>query len=384
MYKYLVMRSLSLVFCFLFLSLAGMAQKRMVTNAILSQRDGDLENAKEAIDEAAAHEKTKNEAKTWYWRGKIYASLATSKDKDYQNVADQPGIKAVQYYRKAMELSKEGEEYYKDARKDLLETVWQYMINSGVEAYQANNFHGAAQKFYHAYLANPDDTTAYSFGANAAERAQMHDTARVFYEKALEAGFEKKKYYNNLVRIYSQINQEHEKALDVLNNAVKKYPDDYQLRKLQISIMLKTGKKEEALAKIKKVLEKNPENASLHFNIGVLYENQGNQEKAIESYNKAIKYDTTNYDAYYNLGAVYYNQAVQKYNKAHKMDMDEYKKKGKAIEAEGNKLLQKAIPYFEKAYAIKASQEVKDILSQAYTRLGNDEKAKKYETGGDE
>src|SRR4051812_935514 len=52
------------------------AQPGEVTNAILYQKDGDLANAKTSIDKASEHEKTINEPKTWFYKGKIYAAVA--------------------------------------------------------------------------------------------------------------------------------------------------------------------------------------------------------------------------------------------------------------------------------------------------------------------
>ena len=72
------MRKTLLALCVL---AAGMAQAQndAVTNAFFFNKDGELDKAKEEIDRAAAHEKTKDKPKTWYFRGLIYENILNTK-----------------------------------------------------------------------------------------------------------------------------------------------------------------------------------------------------------------------------------------------------------------------------------------------------------------
>ncbi|MFT4981051.1 MAG: hypothetical protein ACI9UR_000898, partial [Bacteroidia bacterium] len=56
----------------LLISVAVFGQKSKRTSANNYLEYGELDNAKEAIDPTISHEKTMNEAKTWYFRGLIY------------------------------------------------------------------------------------------------------------------------------------------------------------------------------------------------------------------------------------------------------------------------------------------------------------------------
>ena len=60
------------------LPLAATAQTSAVTNAILNQRQGLYDKAREDIDKAALNEKTSVKAKTWYTRGEIYEQMMDS------------------------------------------------------------------------------------------------------------------------------------------------------------------------------------------------------------------------------------------------------------------------------------------------------------------
>ncbi|MDZ7774162.1 MAG: hypothetical protein U5L09_00425 [Bacteroidales bacterium] len=53
-----------------------MAQNHKVVSAYNYLRKGQLDKAMEAIEPATEHKKTENDAKTWYYRGNVYLSLA--------------------------------------------------------------------------------------------------------------------------------------------------------------------------------------------------------------------------------------------------------------------------------------------------------------------
>jgi len=91
-------------------------------------------------------------------------------------------------------------------------------------------------------------------------------------------------------------------------------------------------------------------------------------------YTKAIEVDENYYDALYQLGAYYYNEGVEIRKKVDGMDMDTYKKEGKAVEASVSAKYEQALTYFEKAYKIKKEVDLKEVLKQIYKSLKLDAK----------
>jgi Flp pilus assembly protein TadD len=91
-------------------------------------------------------------------------------------------------------------------------------------------------------------------------------------------------------------------------------------------------------------------------------------------YTKAIEVDENYYDALYQLGAYYYNEGVEIRKKVDGMDMDTYKKEGKAVEASVSAKYEQALPYFERAFKNKKEDDLKEVLKQIYKALKLDAK----------
>jgi len=91
-------------------------------------------------------------------------------------------------------------------------------------------------------------------------------------------------------------------------------------------------------------------------------------------YSKALEADENYYDALYQLGAYYYNEGVEIKKKVDNMDMDTYKKEGKAVEASISAKYEQALPYFEKAFKNKKEDDLKEVLKQIYKALKLDAK----------
>lgn len=93
-------------------------------------------------------------------------------------------------------------------------------------------------------------------------------------------------------------------------------------------------------------------------------------------YTKVLEADASNYDALYQLGAYYYNDAQEIKRQVNSMDMNQYKTKGKDLEASIAKIYKdKTLSYFEKAYwEVKLTIEVADILEQIYKEVKDEEK----------
>ena len=91
-------------------------------------------------------------------------------------------------------------------------------------------------------------------------------------------------------------------------------------------------------------------------------------------YTKSLEADENYYDALYQLGAYYYNEGVEIKKKVDNMDMDTYKKEGKAVEASVSAKYEQALPYFEKAFKNKKEEDLKEVLKQIYKALKLDAK----------
>jgi predicted nucleic acid-binding Zn-ribbon protein len=96
-------------------------------------------------------------------------------------------------------------------------------------------------------------------------------------------------------------------------------------------------------------------------------------------YTKVLEADATNYDALYQLGAYHYNDAQEIKRLVNSMDMNEYKKTGKEIEAKLAVKYNEALPYFERAFKLKKDEDLKEILKQVYRELKDEAKLAELE-----
>src|SRR5690606_25630394 len=105
----------TLFFVLLLVCFTATAQKQKKPNlnkALNAWRDGNLAEAKQIIDDATTYEKTKDDGKTWYYRGLIYASIDTTSNEEHKSLAENPLQVAVESFAKADQLGKAGSEYF--------------------------------------------------------------------------------------------------------------------------------------------------------------------------------------------------------------------------------------------------------------------------------
>lgn len=85
---------------------------------------------------------------------------------------------------------------------------------------------------------------------------------------------------------------------------------------------------------------------------------------ALNSYNKVLSIDPNNYDVLYNVGVINFNEAIEIKKVVDDMDINTYRKEGKAVEEKACAQFAKAKPFFEKASKIKPEDDiVKEHLS---------------------
>jgi prophage DNA circulation protein len=96
-------------------------------------------------------------------------------------------------------------------------------------------------------------------------------------------------------------------------------------------------------------------------------------------YTKALEVDPNNYDALYQMGAYHFNDAQELKRQVNSMDMNEYNKSGKDLEAQLVVKYNAALPYFERGFQVKKDEDLKEILKQVYRELKNEAKLAELE-----
>ncbi len=359
------------------------AQNSAVVTAWNHLQHEELDKAREAIDKAIKHEQTKGKAKTWYYRAVIYGRISQS-DK-FKNLVPSPMDTALASYEKAIELDTKGN-YSEDIRGELTLLV-QYLYNQGVQAYNNGDFQSAYDYFMkgnkvQSLLAklNGDnsfkgDTSFLEAAAISAYNAQMIDEAISAYEALLKAGKQTAKIYNTLAYLYLVGKNDIDGAEKVIQEGRQKFPTDIDLIRKQINIYLMRGESEKALPLIDEAIKKDTSDPMLYIIKGSIYEQQGNFEEAEKAYKKALSLNDDLFDANYSLGALYYNKAVEITDQMNKLPVDKIDEYNK-LKKERDAWLQKALPYLEKAHKLKPD-DLNTILAlrEIYMRLGQTDKS---------
>ncbi len=355
----------------------AMAQKGKVTTALTLFDQGDVDKAKEAIDAAVDNEKSNTWPKTFIVAAKVYTKLA-EEGKEENGI-----LKAYEYYLKAVELDKKGNEkgkqigkYKKEIGQALL-LFGNQLTNAGVEAFNKEDYAGAVKAF-DGLLSLNDNEYLIEVQGEKIDTAIIYNTALAAYqaknwevaEKYLDKSIEYKYGGADAVLLKHQMYSESGDSTNMGSNLIKgfeTYPDDSRIIGILINYHLETQQNDIALDYLNKAIEKDQSNPSFYYARAALYDNSKNFDKAKEDYNKCLELDPKNFNALYNLGVMYFNQGVEEMNVAN--DETDFKKY-EAKKAIADKTFKKALPYFEKALEVNAKEAaVLESLKTLYYRF---------------
>lgn len=356
---------------------------------------GELDKAKTAIDEASEHADTKEEAKTWVYKGQVYQAIFDTKEEKYKGIATNPLEEAVKSYFKALQLDQKGN-YKQEIVMGMMRIAAQ-LQNQGVAEYNANQFDKAMGSFAGSFeisnkMFQKVDTMCLYNAAISADKSNNYPMAKTFYKQLVGYKYGGAKTYRYLADVCKK-DKDDAGYIQAIKDGRVAYPNDKDLIIDELNYYIENGKTAEAVANLNLAIEKEPNNAILHFNLGTLYDNMANPKngaepkeaerkdmmiKAENSYKKAIELNPNYFDALFNIGAMYFNEGVKMNDKANAIT-DTKKYNAEMVNVD-NKFKQ-AIPYFEKAKQLgtddKASYKaVLNSLKQLYARTGENDKYK--------
>ncbi|HTF05492.1 MAG TPA: tetratricopeptide repeat protein [Bacteroidia bacterium] len=363
----------------------------------------DLQKAKLNIDEASVHADTKDDAKTWYYRGNIYLALYKSelaaKVASITDVADANKKQSMAYvatpvtnlteasnaYLKAKTLDKVG---VYDGISTGLSDCYVYTQNVGISNYNQEKYVEAYPMFELAIAisgtSGTTDTLNINNAAVSAMNGKLYDKAIGHFKKLTEIGYGK----GNTWLLLAQCQQDKGDTVAykaTIADGLKKFPNDADLLTEDVNIKLSEGKSKEAVAQLEALTAQRKDDPELFFVVGNVYDRMANPNdkdgkpgpkpanyeelhgKAAENYKKAVELKPDYFDALYNLGILYYNQSIEYYNRSNSTIADAAKY-GTLWEPP----LKVAIEYLEKARVV----DPKDLntllaLKICYGNLGD-------------
>jgi len=369
------------------------AQKSNIQIAFNFLRYGQLDKAKEAIDEATVNEKSAVMDRTWYYRGIIYQSLY--QDEKYGNLCNQCLDEAYRSYQKVVELAPHGD--LADSVKNFqLPALASSLFNLAVADFNAKRFSSALQNFEAVMKIYPNDTALLN-AAFSADNIPDKEKAILYYSKLVTKHYPDDNIYVALANLYSQQHQ-NEKALAAIQEGKVLFRDSLKIILAEINLLLALNKPQEAVAEIQVAIQKDSLNTSLYLASGSTYDKlahpkdsvgndlpkPGNYNeligKAESAYVKGLSIRPEDFELNFNLGALYFNDGAEMANQAIKLKSDVAYEKAKK---EYEKRFRDAQPLLEKALKFnpRQSQEDQNIyqgtlqsLKTIYARLDQKEK----------
>lgn len=363
------------------------AQRSAVNSAYTHYGNQYWDKAKRSIDAACLHPDTKDDAKTWMFRGNIYLMIANEQmskkpNPKYANLCENPLDTAFDAYYKASQLDPQikvtmqisdpvtGLRYCSGM---FYEQAIKAINDQNAKAEKDRNYDWAFNRAEKAYKSNSSDLDVYYVYALVAELSGKKDLAKEHYSNMIKKyKVKRNEPYIRLALIYKEEGDTNRAIAVIRRHSVLKdtAPDakvnvDYAMQ--EAIIYAWAGDNEKSMAVMDKALEQNPDNAVLLINMATELTEVKNYEKAEELLLKAGEIQPDNYYVYYNLGSCHYNHSLDiAKSMGEIMNDNEYQK---AME-QYQQLLRKALPYIEKAESINATDHNTLImLKLIYSRL---------------
>jgi len=372
-----------MVFLFIAFTSLSYAQKNNVQSAANALKYDEYAEAKTYIEKAAAHPKTINDPKMWYYRGRTYLAIF---EKKLTDVDDNAIVKATQSLIKCLEI---------DERKLFSDSAHVYLMRSaiscfyeGVDQFKKENNQKATDLYELVIKTIPYDKNKdlarnnvsekniYLYLYYAANGAKNKAKEKEYLVKLIDMNYNDANIYLYMSRILQE-EKDTAQALEYIEKGRERFYDDNGLIGEQVDLSLKMGKSEELLIRLTEDIEYDPGNHILYMVRGMLFEKKGEEDKAITDYKESIDINPDNFTANYNVGIIYYNKGAAIMQAAKEIPFKEQDRYSKEKDR-ADKTFHEALPYFEAAHAIDPKdEETAQSLLKFYMKLGETEKYEK-------
>ena len=375
-----------ILFLFISFSALSFSQSMQVQNMFNYLRNKEYEKAKSSADAASIHETTKLSSKMWLYRGNVYKAIYTDTSKKVRDIDLAAEEKALEAYINCLKYDKDviykedakgplvltaaatrnKSNYYKQNKEfdnaiyclELLELSLPFDFDQGIKR---NNITKEKLLF--------DKFDLYKFAVNKAKTIE-------YANKLIEANYKDSKIYTDMVKI-SLMDKDTSAALSYIEKGKIMFEDNMTLIGTEIDIFLARKKINELKDKLNKAIDLAPDNELLHAVLGQVYEKSGDLVNSEKEYLKALEIKPDYEIINFKLGAFYFNLAAEFNKKLNDLPPKETVK-SKDYNEKIIDNFKKAIPFLEKAFETNPDKAYKQRIFQAYSRLGETEKALKY------
>ena len=345
--------------------------------SIAKGSNADFGEARTLIKGALENPETKDDAKTWYVAGFIEDQQFNA-ERAKQILGQQPNEPVMYealygilpYFQKAYELDQLPNEkgkvkpkYTKDI-KSILSANHVYLFNGGAYYFDKQEYK-KAYDFFNQYVeiselpmfagtqtAEKDSTfmTVQFYAAAAASLAKDSRLAIAALERAKNTPYRQYDVYQYLCYEYGEARTAQDSVMleKTFEEGMQVFPDSAFFLNNLINTYIYSNRNEKALEMLNVAIQKNPNDANLYNVMGRVYEtglkDYANAEK---NFQIALEKDPNLTDVLSNIGRIYYNQGVNKLSEA---NMINDSKKYQEELSMAKDLFKKALPYYKKAH----------------------------------
>ena len=345
--------------------------------SIAKGSNADFGEARTLIKGALENPETKDDAKTWYVAGFIEDQQFNA-ERAKQILGQQPNEPVMYealygilpYFQKAYELDQLPNEkgkvkpkYTKDI-KSILSANHVYLFNGGAYYFDKQEYK-KAYDFFNQYVeiselpmfagtqtAEKDSTfmTVQFYAAAAASLAKDSRLAIAALERAKNTPYRQYDVYQYLCYEYGEARTAQDSVMleKTFEEGMQVFPDSAFFLNNLINTYIYSNRNEKALEMLNVAIQKNPNDANVYNVMGRVYEtglkDYANAEK---NFQIALEKDPNLTDALSNIGRIYYNQGVNKLSEA---NMINDSKKYQEELSMAKDLFKKALPYYKKAH----------------------------------
>lgn len=406
--KYVILASALMV------SVATFAQKDQIKAAEKAFRKGQAQEAVGILNEAEsliANASDSEKAQYFFIKGNALLDLANKNVEEDKNLS----LAADAYVSLIAAEKASGKEKYSGEASTSIATIKYKLINSAIADSKINKHALSAKKLYDAYLLDKKDTLNLYYAASTYVNAEEYDKALKLYGDLKDMNYSGKEtnylavnkltkendlfksslerdrmvklgtheqptteqipskrgeIYKNIALILVQ-NGKTAEAKEAITAARKTNPDDTSLILTEANLYLETKDFDTYKKLIVEILEKNPNDADLVFNLGVISGTAKNVADAEKYYKRAIEINPKYLNAYINMAALKLDKEgviIAEMNKLGTSDKD--MKRYDVLKKERQDLFRAAIPYLANALELEPKNgDVAKTLLGVYSAL---------------
>lgn len=355
------LKKISIVLALLAITAGASAQSRNVQSAIQNLKKNYLAKAKAEIDAACLHDDTKDDAKTWCYKGLIYSRIggeANNPKSKFKNLAPDW---AEQAYSAALECKRlDAKSEYANENNSVFRYVGNEYYTRATELYNERKYSEALQlceKAIEMFNNSGDSKFAGEsmyIAAISAVAMKDNDKAKTYFNNLIRKRTDKHFVYTTLFNIYKEEGN-NEGAMKVASSYLKNRKDDYNAYLLMaegylLNKNIEKGKEmiDAALARTKDSIHIYPQILSVS---AAILESTEDYDGAEAKYRESLTINPNQFEANFGMGKMIYNRGVDKHNAANAVPPDDESGLYDKLLAESNTYFSESVQYFKAAIA---------------------------------